>query len=395
MSLFPAILIGGPPHSGKSVLVYSLTQALRERDVTHYVLRACPDSEGDYSNETDQAVIRLIRRKGKFSDDFNARVSGYLRERRLPLLVDVGGLPTDEQIAIFALCSAAVLLIGHRLDEPERYDADRTKWLGIVERAGLPLLADLRSDLHGENALTAAGPILTGTIAGLERGQKASGPTFAALVDRLAEALGGADVAPEQLHRAAAPPEARLVDVEAPAPALGVHGARWQPDDLAALLAAVAPGETVAVYGRAPNWVYAALAVHAAPAEVWLFDARHGWMTPPPLPMGEEATPRQPGWDHRVEPRPDYIWVDLIKTAQYLDPNAPQSLPLPAPPPADGLVISGPIPYWLLMAAARQFAPVCRWLAVYQPPLGGAVVVRSSDGAFSPGHVVPVPGGGR
>lgn len=65
MSLFPAILIGGPPHSGKSVLVYSLTQALRARGVVHYALRACPDGEGDFSNETDQAVIRLVRDPGQ------------------------------------------------------------------------------------------------------------------------------------------------------------------------------------------------------------------------------------------------------------------------------------------------------------------------------------------
>ena len=43
MELFPAVMIGGPPHSGKSVLAYSLTQALRARGVAHYVLRAYPD----------------------------------------------------------------------------------------------------------------------------------------------------------------------------------------------------------------------------------------------------------------------------------------------------------------------------------------------------------------
>ncbi len=50
MELFPAILVGGPPHSGKSVLTYSLTQALRRRGVDHYVLRAAPDGEGDWAN---------------------------------------------------------------------------------------------------------------------------------------------------------------------------------------------------------------------------------------------------------------------------------------------------------------------------------------------------------
>jgi len=47
MNQFPALMIGGPPHSGKSVLAYSLTQALRARQIDHYLLRACPDGEGD------------------------------------------------------------------------------------------------------------------------------------------------------------------------------------------------------------------------------------------------------------------------------------------------------------------------------------------------------------
>ena len=59
MELFPAVMIGGPPHSGKSVLAYSLSQALRARQVAHYVLRAFPDGEGDWANEADQAMVRF------------------------------------------------------------------------------------------------------------------------------------------------------------------------------------------------------------------------------------------------------------------------------------------------------------------------------------------------
>ncbi|GCF10230.1 hypothetical protein KDI_37940 [Dictyobacter arantiisoli] len=38
MNPLPAILIGGPPHAGKSVLFYSLTHALRERNIPHHVI---------------------------------------------------------------------------------------------------------------------------------------------------------------------------------------------------------------------------------------------------------------------------------------------------------------------------------------------------------------------
>jgi len=61
----PAILIGGPPHAGKSVLTYNLTIALRKLDVPHYVFRASPDGEGDWSFEGDLDTVREFIIKGK------------------------------------------------------------------------------------------------------------------------------------------------------------------------------------------------------------------------------------------------------------------------------------------------------------------------------------------
>src|SRR5512136_651193 len=67
MDLLPAVLVGGPPHSGKSVLAYALSRALRERGVAHYLLRACPDGEGDWSQEAEQSLVRQIRIKGSYT----------------------------------------------------------------------------------------------------------------------------------------------------------------------------------------------------------------------------------------------------------------------------------------------------------------------------------------
>ncbi len=67
MELFPAIAIGGPPHSGKSVLAYSLSKALRARQVAHYVLRAFPDGEGDWANEADPKVLSRPSGFGTFA----------------------------------------------------------------------------------------------------------------------------------------------------------------------------------------------------------------------------------------------------------------------------------------------------------------------------------------
>src|SRR6266849_6431229 len=96
----PAILIGGPPHAGKSVLTYSLTQALRKRNIDHYVIRACPDGEGDWSQEIDQDAVRVIRVKGTWMPSFVERVCRDLERRHFPLLVDMGGRPEAWQTCI-------------------------------------------------------------------------------------------------------------------------------------------------------------------------------------------------------------------------------------------------------------------------------------------------------
>src|SRR5438309_10168946 len=112
----PTILIGGPPHAGKSVLTYNLSQALRRHNVPHYVLRASPDGEGDWSQEMNQNTAQLIRVKGDWTPEFVSRVCADLERRQLPLLVDVGGKPKDDQICILRQCTHAILLV-HQNDE--------------------------------------------------------------------------------------------------------------------------------------------------------------------------------------------------------------------------------------------------------------------------------------
>src|SRR6266567_397925 len=125
MNLLPAILFGGPPHAGKSVLFYSLAKALRDRGIPHHALRACPDGEGNWFHELDQDKVRLIRVKGAWTRDF-------------------------------------------------------------VKVHGLLPLAELYSTLSAMSTIDADGPVIKGTFAGLERGSMVHGPLFDALVERIA-----------------------------------------------------------------------------------------------------------------------------------------------------------------------------------------------------------------
>lgn len=400
MSQFPAIIIGGPPHSGKSVLVYSLTQALRKRNIAHYVLRACPDGEGDWANEADQALVRSLRQKGPFSPAFTQTIVSYLERRQVALLVDVGGRPTEEQLAIFKSSSHAILLIGDRPDEPDQYERDRAAWLSMADGAGLAVLADLRSDLWGTDELvTSDGDRIRGTIARLERGNEAKGPTFDALVNSLAELCGTWD-AVQPAHEAARPRGSTFIDLPDLADGFGSRNGWWHPEQLPLLTHSIRSTlrkkGALALYGRAANWAYAAAALAAQPDDaIRLFDVKEGWMRPPALTVRDVAiTGCQEGWSPEVREETSsdgeaFTLLTLKTASQYLDPSRPEGLPLPLALARTerGLVLSGRMPNWLLVAAARATIANRPWLAVFQPQLGG-VIVASRRPARSLGSLI-------
>lgn len=388
---FPAVIVGGPPHSGKSVLVYSLTRALRDRRVPHYVLRACPDGEGDWANEADRALVQELRYKGAFTKSFIHSVGEQLHTRHLPLLVDVGGKPKPWQEDVFAHCTHAVLLIGDRADDPQAFARDLAEWQAIMARQGVGVLAVLRSQLHGRSELHQVSPMISGTIAGLERGETVANDLIDALVDYLQTLFTLDEATVTQRHLAQAPCP-NIIDLSAILHDFKVTDGYWRPEMLPQLINATPPHTETAVYGRAPVWTYTALAHHALPAAVWLFDVRLGWIQPPRLPLLMPSTPLvngQPGWQVALRSHQEIDVLTMTTDSQYLAWDNPDGLPLYQPPADRGLVLIGKTPNWLLMAAVRQLAPQTRWIAVYQPQLNGAVVVASSDTTVPVGTQIP------
>lgn len=382
MELFPAITIGGPPHSGKSVLTYSLTQALRARGVEHYVLRAAPDGEGDWSSEAAQQTVHLLRVKGEFTPAFVDHVCQSLAGRHLPLLVDAGGRPSTDQERIFDYCTHAILLT--------RDPASHTTWLNLVERHALPLVADLTSRLDGESYITDSGPVLRGVITGLERGTMAGGPVFEALVQRVASIFAYDADELRRMHHCLAPVET-VVELDRLMQVLGIptpdDGARWEAAYLPQVLDYLPQRVPLGLYGRAPNWLYAALALHIHPALLYQFDVRLGWVTPPVLHAGT-LPPRAP-LQTQVLSRPDHIRMEFALTRAYLDYGAAQGLVVPPPPSDRGLVLSGRLPLWLWTALAITYRDT-PWLAVYHPSWGDqALVIHSRLTRPRPGVLIP------
>lgn len=370
MEVFPAVLIGGPPHSGKSVLTYNLTRMLRA-DIDHYVLRAYPDGEGDWSYQSDPETVRTIRVKGFGNPRWIDRVCRDILNRPLPLLVDVGGRPQPWQEAVFDCCTHAILLAP---------DEDSLRqWQMLARRHHLIILAELTSRLLGEQSLSQTAPVLRGVITGLRPDLSAlpPGPLTEALIALLKGLLyrPHADLIRHQL--AAAPAETAL-DLTRLAITLGSPDGYWRPEQLPALFDYLPAGVALAACNRAPGWIYAALALHAQPEPFYQFDARLGWVVSPALIVGP-PNPANP-LSVSATASPDYTHCAFSIPDFYLDYPADEDdrLVVPPAPPDGGLILSGQLPNWLYTALARLYRPAVPWLAIYQPQLNGAAVIHAA-----------------
>jgi CRISPR-associated protein Csx3 len=316
--------------------------------------------------------LRTILVPREWTPAFVDHVCESLAQRPLPLIVDAGGRPKSWQEAIFDRCTHAVLLT------PDT--AARDEWLARVGRHNLILLADLRSELDGTSQVTAARPVLEGVIAGLEWAERIASPTFDALVERIARLFAYDPDELRRSHLASAPVET-TVDLERLAQTLGVpctgDDPTWDPGHLPLLFDYLPAGVPLGLYGRGPNWLYAAAALLAHPASFYQFDARLGWVSPPELVVSEPSADAllRAGKEHRGNHT--HLAFELVKA--YLDYTEAEGLMVPPVSSDVGLVFSGKLPLWLYTALALTYAASVPWLAVYQPQLGEEAAVVASQ----------------
>lgn len=387
-SPFPAVLIGGPPHSGKSVLTYSLTQTLRENHIDHYVIRACPDGEGDFSNEAHPATIQMIRQKGTFDSLFVERICQGLQKRHFPLLVDVGGKPTSEQEQIFTHCTHAILIAS----SPEKLAEWRAMITRVNASAGtnIEIIAELHSQLDQPDRLGATNALFDAVIGGLERGQRVKSVVCNSLAHKLSQLFQPSLALQRKAHLAASPCEI-VAEVDRMGRGMGwdEDATRWHVDELAQLLDYLPAQTEIALYGRGPNWLYCASAIHAQPAQFHLFDARLGWVTPVSVRLSEAPIVQAGSW--QTLETSDYVTVHWQLGEHYLDYEEMNETEAPIIDHRKGVVISCRGPFWLQTALAIAYSRRNLWVAIYYPNEGKAVVVYSSTPMRTVGKSIPTP----
>ena len=176
------IVICGPPHSGKSVFLANLQRLL---PVEHHILIfGAPDGEWHWSNEADQNLVRGIRQKKQFTDDFADHIVKAIEtaEQRL-ILVDTGGKRLYPNHEIFAVCDAFIIVSSSR--------EEMVEWRKFGEAQECQCIAELDSVLHGTCELypEADDKIIRGRISGLERGQTVKSPVLEAVAKRLKKVI--------------------------------------------------------------------------------------------------------------------------------------------------------------------------------------------------------------
>ncbi|MEJ5198633.1 MAG: CRISPR-associated protein Csx3 [Anaerolineae bacterium] len=367
-NLLPAILIAGPPHSGKSVLAYLLSRRLREAQVPHILLRAAPDGEGDWFYQGPEEVRLRQRRKGVYTASLLAEMEAAIRRRNLPMLVDIGGRPRDAQFRLFDACTHVI----HLWREAD----DRRQWEAWLEERSLIPIATLQSQLTLPDHITSDVGPLQGIITGLERSNPQPGPLFERVLERVRGICSYPPEALEAEHLRRAPEGIPVRTVAQLAAEAGIRPAErglwWAPEHLPLVTARLPAGRPLALYGRGPLWLYAAVAARVAPAPFHLFDARfYGWMQPPSVRLNSRRTNLE--FTLAIQKAADEIRLrfDLLPHHHVLHPR-----PIHVPPlPGDGpVVLDGKMPAWMVAALARALRERPR-LAVYDATLNQDVVL--------------------
>lgn len=414
----PKIAIGGPPHSGKTVLM-GLLRALLPRD-KFAVVEAAPDGEGitGWSAEAEQEIVRAVRRKGKFLEQFVSWACASVRNSQMPLtLVDLGGMLLDEAgkftphgVRVTAeneriLRECDYLLV---IANPS-YAREAQIWADEGTRLGVKTLAILESVLVGadDEVFTAEIP-LRARITRLDREHPPVGSTTARAVAQLM--LLVADDAGTQLDGSEA------ADVNFPALAhelnLPIRGSGpdrdWFPSCLPELISAIQTATSdkpeIKLWGNcSAGFPYHSLACDSR--GVSFYDPKVGSYVA--LPDVETVGEGNQLLNWRVENRDGCSFVEYAIPGQIFEVR---SLPLVVPPAAQGsgVIVSGKGPWWLTGTIVRSYARSnASWVAVFTPQesvrtdvegkkwsekfpgLAPAIVVASSDSAVPVGTVIP------
>ena len=168
-----ALMIVGPPDSGKSVLSHALFQSLLPNYPDSFLQRAQWDGEGNWilelpddATDNDRETFKLAYKGGLTDQFYPHHADAILRLRReKPLvLVDVGGKVQSEKVPVLEACSHYLIISRDRQEVP--------KWHEFCgKRGNLRPLAVIHSTLERTATIHKHAPFLELTCGPWVQGQ--------------------------------------------------------------------------------------------------------------------------------------------------------------------------------------------------------------------------------
>lgn len=161
------IIICGPPHSGKSVLISNLVKLLPSG---YYVrINANGDGEGTWSNNPDQDDVMGVRIKGTNSNEDFLRWKHQIEYAHKDIvIIDIGGRLQEDKAPLFDVSDSFIVV--------SNSDEMIEEWIQFGTSHGCNCIGTILSKL-GEfhESIISTEPYVHGVMSGLERGHDLDG----------------------------------------------------------------------------------------------------------------------------------------------------------------------------------------------------------------------------
>ncbi|MDZ4711303.1 MAG: CRISPR-associated protein Csx3 [bacterium] len=139
------IALVGPANSGKSVFLRELRKSLNSVEEInfrkdYFIIRACPDGEGDWFGDIQSELGKILRFKNTFDDEFIDKITESIintKKSKNYILVDCGGKIDKKNQKIFNECTDAIIISSD--------DEKAKQWLGAIKICDLNLLFEIES----------------------------------------------------------------------------------------------------------------------------------------------------------------------------------------------------------------------------------------------------------
>ncbi|MGB9853119.1 MAG: CRISPR-associated ring nuclease Crn3/Csx3 [Candidatus Kapaibacteriota bacterium] len=155
------IAIIGNPHTGKSVFLKVLRNQLQSRLAPEtyqrslFVIKACPDGEGDWFGELGEAEGKIYRYKNSFDTDFARSIANHIdliKNEKSLLFVDTGGKIDRYNLEILSKCTHSIIIGTDEVSIAE--------WRGASKLVELNIIAEIISSKHDVSRIVSEKPLV-------------------------------------------------------------------------------------------------------------------------------------------------------------------------------------------------------------------------------------------